>query len=197
MALNPEVLEKAQNEIDAVVGVGGLPGFEHRSSLPYCEAVVKEVFRWKPIVPLAVPHATSEDDVYEGYFIPKGTTVLANIWAMTHDESMYGPNVDQFNPNRFLNADGQLNSDDRILGFGFGRRTCAGRHVADAIVWAAIISILTTFDIAKAKDATGKEIEIEPAFTDGVVSHPKPFKCAITPRTDGTRQLIENFMTDV
>ncbi|KAF7348418.1 Cytochrome P450 [Mycena sanguinolenta] len=118
MALNPEVVKKAQNEIDTVVGIGFLPGFEHRSALPYCEAVVREVFRWRPIVPLAFAHVTSEDDIYEGYFIPKGTTVLPNVWAMVHDESRY-PDPDKFSPERFLNADGQLNADDHILAFGF------------------------------------------------------------------------------
>ncbi|KAF8158899.1 cytochrome P450 [Mycena galopus ATCC 62051] len=197
MALNPQVLLKAQNEIDTVVGIGSLPGFEHRNALPYCEAVVREVLRWRPIAPLAVAHATSEDDIYEGYFIPKGTMVLPNIWAMVHDESIYGPHPNHFNPERFFNADGQLNANDQILGFGFGRRACVGRHAADATVWATIVSVLSTFTIAKAKDETGKEIEIKPAFTDTVVSHPKPFKCAISPRSEGARQLIENLMPDV
>ncbi|KAF7348412.1 Cytochrome P450 [Mycena sanguinolenta] len=80
MAMNPEVVTKAQNEIDTVVGAGLLPGFQHRSALPYCEAVVRELFRWRPIEPLAFAHVTSEDDIYEGYFIPKGTTVLPNVW---------------------------------------------------------------------------------------------------------------------
>jgi len=173
------------------VGVGGLPGFEHRSGLPYCEAVVREVLRWRPIVPLAIAHATSEDDIYEGYFIPKGTMVLPNVWAMVHDESVY-PDPDKFNPERFLNPGGQLSTDGHILGFGFGRRKCVGRHAADATVWATIVSVLSTFNIAKAKNEAGKEIEIEPVFTDGLVSHPKPFQCAITPRNDVARQLIEN-----
>ncbi|KAF7346478.1 hypothetical protein MSAN_01875900 [Mycena sanguinolenta] len=168
MTLNPEVVKKAQNELDAVVGPGSLPGFEHRSALPYCEAVFREVFRWGPILPLGIPHAASEDDIYEGYFIPKGTTVIPNVWAMGHDKSKY-PNPDEFNPERFLNADGQLNTDDHILAFGFGRRICVGRYAADATVWATIVSVLSTFDIAKPKDATGKEIKIEPAYIDGVL----------------------------
>ncbi|KAF7365093.1 O-methylsterigmatocystin oxidoreductase [Mycena venus] len=195
MALNPEVVRKAQNEIDTVVGVGRLPGFEDRGALSYCEAVFREVLRWRPIAPLGVAHATSEDDIYEGYFIPKGSMVLSNIWAMVHDESVY-PNPDKFDPERFLNADGQLNTDDHILAFGFGRRICVGRHAADATVWATIVSVLSTFNIAKAKDDTGKEIDIEPVFTDGLVSHSKPFKCTITPRSEVARQLMEN-MTDV
>jgi len=196
MALHPEVVRKAQIEIDTVVGVGFLPGFEHRSALPYCEAVVREILRWRPITPLGIAHATSEDDIYEGYFIPKGTMVLPNIWAMVHDESMY-PHPDMFNPERFFNADGRLDADDRVLTFGFGRRTCPGRYVADTTVWATVVSVLATLNIAKAKDETGKEIGIDLAFTDGVVSFPKAFKCAITPRNDVTRQLIQNFVADM
>ncbi|KAF7348405.1 O-methylsterigmatocystin oxidoreductase [Mycena sanguinolenta] len=175
MALNPEVVKKAQNEIDTVVGAGVLPGFEHRTALPYCEAVLRELFRWKPITPLAFAHATSDDDIYRGYFIPKGlvllyrcTTVFPNVWAMVHDESIY-PNPDKFDPERFLNAEGQLNADDRILSFGFGRRICIGRYAAVATVWATMVSILSTFNISKAKDANGNTIEIEVAFSHGVV----------------------------
>ncbi|KAF7346479.1 Cytochrome p450 [Mycena sanguinolenta] len=193
MTLNPEVAKKAQNELDAVVGPGFLPGFEHRSELPYCEAVFREVFRWGPILPLGIPHATSEDDIYEGYFIPKGTTVIPNIWAMAHDGSMYS-SPDKFDPERFLDADGQLNTDDHILAFGFGRRICVGRYAADATVWATIVSVLSTFDIAKPKDATGKEIEIEPVYIDGLLRYPKPFECSITPRNELTRQLIATMM---
>ncbi|KAF8158897.1 cytochrome P450 [Mycena galopus ATCC 62051] len=177
MALNPEVLRKAQIEIDTIVGIGSLPGFEHRSALPYCEAVVREVFRWRPILPLGVPHLTTEDNVYEGYFIPKGTMVFANIWAMVHNESIY-PHPDKFNPERFFTTDGQLNADDRILAFGFGRRNCAGRHAADATVWATVVSILATFNIAKVKYETGEEIEVDPVFEGGlarsVVLSPQP-----------------------
>ncbi|KAF8158761.1 cytochrome P450 [Mycena galopus ATCC 62051] len=198
MALHPEVLRKAQNEIDTVVGLGCLPGFEHRSALPYCEAVIREVSRWRPVAPLGLPHATSESDIYEGYFIPKGRRLsrLLNIGrAMVHDESMYS-HPDIFNPERFFNDDGQLNADDRILTFGFGRRTCPGRYAADAVVWATVVSVLATFNIAKAKDETGKDIDIDPAFADGLISFPKSFKCTISPRNSATRQLIENFVVD-
>ncbi|KAJ6585111.1 cytochrome P450 [Mycena capillaripes] len=192
MAMNPEIVKKAQDEIDAVTGLSRLPRFEDRSVLPYCEALYREVMRIRPVAPLAVPHAASEDDIYDGYFIPKGTIVISNIWAMSRDFSIY-PDPEKFNPERFLNADGQLNANDNILSFGFGRRTCVGRHAADATVWATIVFVLSTFNIAKAKDTSGKEIEIEPVYSDveHVYSHPLSFKCSITPRSDVAKRLIE------
>ncbi|KAK7048443.1 cytochrome P450 [Favolaschia claudopus] len=195
MAMHPDAVCKAQSEIGAVIGPGRLPVFEDRKDLPYCEAVFREVFRWLPTVPLALPHATKEDDVYEGYYIPAGTMVLPNIWAIVHDEELY-PNSETFQPERFLNADGQLNTNERILGFGFGRRICAGRYEAEAAVWAAIVSSLAVFDFAKAKDEDGQDIEIEATLSDEAVGHPLPFNCSITPRSEAARRLIES-MSDV
>ncbi|KAF5386287.1 hypothetical protein D9757_008622 [Collybiopsis confluens] len=79
MVLHPEVFQKAQTEMDNVVGTNKLPTFEDRDSLPYLECVFKEVCRWNPAVPLGLPHRLMVDDVYRGYHIPKGTTILANI----------------------------------------------------------------------------------------------------------------------
>ena len=73
MAKYPEVRKKAQAEIDAVLGTTRLPEFEDRPSLPYIEALYREVMRWSQSLPLASPHALTEDDYYKGYFIPKGS----------------------------------------------------------------------------------------------------------------------------
>ncbi|KAJ6585054.1 cytochrome P450 [Mycena capillaripes] len=189
-AVHPDVQKKAQIEIDTVIGNHRLPEFEDRPLLPFVEALYREVMRWKPVLPLGVPHATSEDDIYEGYFVPKGATVISNIWAMTRDETIY-PEPDRFNPDRFFTAEGKLNKDDIVLAFGFGRRVCVGRHNADATVWATIVSVLSTFNIAKAKDAAGNEIDIDPNYSDGMISHPQPFACSITPRSETAKNLVQ------
>ncbi|KAJ7244875.1 cytochrome P450 [Mycena rebaudengoi] len=195
MATHPDFQTKAQEEIDSVVGTHRLPEFEDRPSLPYVEAVYREVMRWKPIAPLGAPHATTEDDVYDGYFVPKarppGSTVLSNIWAMTRDTSVYGADSNEFNPERFFNPDGELNDNDTVQAFGFGRRICAGRYTADATVWATIVSVLATFRIAKAKDVDGNEIDIDPLYSDGLLSHPEPFQCSISPRREAAKKLVQ------
>jgi cytochrome P450 len=72
MAVHPDIQQKAQSEIDTVIGIHRLPEFEDRPSLPFVEALYREVMRWKPVLPLGVPHAAIADDIYNGYFIPKG-----------------------------------------------------------------------------------------------------------------------------
>jgi cytochrome P450 len=78
LVFHPEVLKKAQKEIDDVVGSDRLPRFEDREELPYLDYLLTEALRFYPVVPPGLPHLSTEDDVYEGMFIPKGSLVLAN-----------------------------------------------------------------------------------------------------------------------
>ena len=82
MSQNPMVQEKARRELDAVVGPSRLPDLTDRKSLPYVNAVVKETMRWHSVAPLGLPHVSTADDEYNGYFIPKGTIILANAWLV-------------------------------------------------------------------------------------------------------------------
>ncbi|KIJ66834.1 hypothetical protein HYDPIDRAFT_85958 [Hydnomerulius pinastri MD-312] len=182
MVLFPDVQKKAQRVIDSVVGTSRLPTWNDRPSLKYIDAVLRETLRWHPILPLSTPHATSDSDVYEGYYIPKGATVMPNVWAMTHNEEKY-PQPFDFTPERFLDANGDLNDDTVGFVFGFGRRSiCVGRHVADASLWYAISGLLAVFNFSKAKDANGMDIDFEPQWSSGIAIHPLPFPCQVTPR---------------
>ncbi|KAF9227185.1 cytochrome P450 [Gyrodon lividus] len=174
MVLFPEAQRKAQKEIDAVVGRNRLPNFDDRPSLPYVEALMRESSRWHPVAPLAVPHATTTEDVYEGMYIPKGL-------AIAHNEETY-PEPFQFLPERFLKEDGTLTEDNVPYAFGFGRRICPGKYVADASLWIAIVSMLALFDFLKEKDEQGNDIDFQPKFTSEVTSRPEPFPCRIIPR---------------
>ncbi|KAF9816954.1 hypothetical protein IEO21_03719 [Rhodonia placenta] len=80
IALHPEVLRKAQAEIDEKIGPSRLPTLEDRASLPYVECIVKEAYRWNPVLPAGIPHQLREDDEYRGYHIPRGSMVISNIW---------------------------------------------------------------------------------------------------------------------
>lgn len=79
MTLYPEAQKKAQEEIDRVVGSDRLPTLADRENMPYIQALIKEVLRWHPGSPLGIPHTSTQDDVYNGYFIPKGSILLPNV----------------------------------------------------------------------------------------------------------------------
>ncbi|CAA7263089.1 unnamed protein product [Cyclocybe aegerita] len=165
MAANPAVQKKAQEEIDRITGGSQLPDFSDREAMPYLEAVYREVMRYRPPLPLTVSRSLSEDDHYRDYFFPKGTLIFANIWGMTHDEDVY-PEPDVFKPERFFNVDGKLNDNDRIMAFGFGRRICAGQHIASSTMWIIIASILASFNISNAKDEFGNDIPLNDEYDD-------------------------------
>ncbi|KAI6099754.1 cytochrome P450 [Pisolithus sp. B1] len=189
MVLYPETQAKAQEEIDQVVGDARLPEFSDREKLPYVEAVFLEVLRWHPIKPLLLPRKTTTADVFQGMYIPKGATVVTNVWAMTRNEKRY-PNPAVFNPERHLTASGTLAEDTPSPYFGLGRRICPGRHIADQSIWAGIVSILATLRIQKARNEAGHEVDFTPEFTTGLAPHPKAFPCSIEPRSSKAAQLI-------
>ncbi|KAJ7509506.1 cytochrome P450 [Mycena galericulata] len=154
MTMYPEVQKKAQAAVDEVVGDGRLPDFG--DSIPYVDALVREVLRWRPVMPL-IPHAVTEDDIYKGYRIPAGSVVVGNSWAVLHDEGEFGPSPEDFVPERWLTEDGEINTEMRDAGavFGFGRRVCPGKDMAQWSIWICMASILATLDIKKKRRRTG------------------------------------------
>ncbi|KAI0088550.1 cytochrome P450 [Irpex rosettiformis] len=189
----PDVMRKAQAELDAVVGRERAPAFEDKDSLPYIRAIIKETLRWRPIAPLGVPHRATEDHWYEGYFIPKGCLVIGNIW----DPSLY-PDFDTFRPERFLDASGKETAppDTHQMGhssFGFGRRTCVGMHFADQALFIGIATLLWAFDIKPYVDERGNTV-LPPTnewIDSGLVVRAPPFKCSFSPRFSDVPTILE------
>ncbi|KAG1907794.1 cytochrome P450 [Suillus fuscotomentosus] len=156
--LYPEVQKHAQAEIDAIVGQDQFPAFNDRDKLPYIGALIQELLRWAPVAPQGLLHRAMKEDVYEGYRIPKGATVIANIFSISRDEKMYLDPL-EFRPERFLGSSPQL--DPRKFIFGFGRRRCPGAHPLHDTIQAATERwdlIPGAFTIAKPLDARGEEI---------------------------------------
>ncbi|KAJ5523658.1 hypothetical protein N7494_010308 [Penicillium frequentans] len=192
MAFYPEVQQKAQKELDTVVGGVGLAQFEDRARLPYIDALVKEVLRWHPVVPTNIPHVSTQNDTCAGYFIPKGSSIVANIWGFTHDPNVYSDPM-AFKPERFLaSPDGHSpERDPHMLVFGFGRRACPGRTLADSNIFLTIARSLNVFQISKPlKGPESQDLKVK--FLPGVISHPAPFKLSIQPRTAAHRDLIQS-----
>jgi len=196
MTLYPAVLKRAQEEIDRVVGDDRLPSFTDRDSLPYINAIVKETLRWENVSPTGIPHATTEEDTYMGYRIPKGAIIVPNVWQMAHDPETY-PDPFTFKPERFLEENSSpLELNPQSLVFGFGRRICPGMELAMNSLFIAIAMSIAVFDISKAKDENGKEIEPVHEYQAGLNSHPKPFRCSIMPRSEKAALLIQSVLEE-
>ncbi|PVH96094.1 cytochrome P450 [Periconia macrospinosa] len=181
---HPDFISRAQNEIDEVVGCNGsrMPDFPDLSQMPYVHAIIEEVFRWRHVMPAGVAHATSKDDWYNGYLIPKGATIIPLWKAMREDHTRY-ENPMEFRPDRWLKAKGQLNN------WGYGRRICAGRHIAKNTITIAVARILWAFHV---RPADGKKVVVdESMFTGGFASHPKGFEVSFEPRSEMHRMTIE------
>jgi cytochrome P450 len=124
MTIFPEVQRQAQKELDRVIGGTRLPVSKDRDNLPYIVAVMKETHRWHLVLPMGLPHTSTEEDTCRGYRIPKGAMLLANSWWFTHDPSVY-PDPMAFRPERFLETPTHKpEPDPRNFIFGYGRRIC-------------------------------------------------------------------------
>ncbi|KAI0027839.1 cytochrome P450 [Vararia minispora EC-137] len=181
MTLNPEAQRQAQEEIDRVVGTERFPNIEDREKLPYVNALIKEVLRRAPVAPLGIAHAALNDDTYQGFLIPKGSSIVANIWALLHDPAVY-PEPLKFDPGRFVGDASSVQYDSSHYAFGFGRRACIGLHFAKVSLFLNIASVLAAFSILKPLDDKGVEYDPPFEFISAITAHPKPFRCRIIAR---------------
>ncbi|KAK3290361.1 cytochrome P450 [Chaetomium fimeti] len=184
-------IPKAQAEVDKVAGDDRLPTFDDLASLEYVRAIVSETLRWRPVAVLGgTPHATTADDVYNGMFIPKGSTIIAPLWSIHLNDADF-PDPHEFQPERFLEQreyPGNLGHS----AFGWGRRICPGLHLGSASVAINIARILWAFDVKPARNAKGEVVDVDIfAFSDGFNSSPLPFECSITPRSERHARVVE------
>ena len=187
MVAYPEAQRRAQAELDTVIGRSRTPTISDAPNLPYLQAMVKETLRWRPVLPFSLPHATTEDDWYNGMFIPKGTIFLTNLWHCHHDPATYGDDAASFRPERFLDAHGNIipgpaeTREDGHSTYGFGRRICVGRHVANDSLFIYMATTLWAATLERARDQDGKEVPLDTSgFVDtGMVLYvPLPLRQA-------------------
>ncbi|KAH9960180.1 cytochrome P450 [Russula dissimulans] len=163
----PEAQRRAQAELDAVVGRDRLPTIADAPRLPYLGAVIREVLRWRPALPLGVPHAATNDDWYEGMFIPKGTICIPNAWNCNHDRDVFGPDADEFRVERHLDERGELlsgpleTSQAGHVTFGFGRRICVGKDLALESLFITTARILWAANLERGRDEDGMEVQLD------------------------------------
>ncbi|KAI0631993.1 cytochrome P450 [Trametes polyzona] len=193
LSLYPDVQAKAHEELDRVVGPHRLPDWADRDELVYINALIKEALRWHVVLPLGLPHATIEDEELDGYFIPAGTTLICNTWAILHDPAVY-PNPEDFRPERFI-RDGKLDEtvlDPSAYAFGYGRRVCPGRYFANDALFMAAASVIHTFRFSPPLDEKGRQIKVELQQTRGFISYPEDRRFAMEPRSAEAVALISS-----
>ncbi|KAJ3920050.1 cytochrome P450 [Lentinula edodes] len=201
----PKAQEQAQKELDRVVGRLRSPNFTDMAHLPYIRAIVKEVLRWQPAIPLVVPRMAMEDDWYEGRFIPKGTALILNLWSMNHDREVYGPDVDQFRPERFLQQtekEGEYAlrpeyvNEDGHCSYGFGRRGCVGKYVADNALFIDMATILWALRI-EPDTLKPTETPVKRGPTKDLVNPIPDFQCRFLSRFPEADTILQHLHEEV
>ncbi|KAI0594640.1 cytochrome P450 [Biscogniauxia sp. FL1348] len=196
----PEVVKIAQEELDRVCG-DRIPDLNDLPDLPYIRGCMKESLRWMPTVITGFPHAVIQDDEYMGYTIPKGASVVWNVWTVNNDPNRH-PDPRRFDPARWAHdsqtsAEAANNRDptkrDHFV-FGAGRRLCQGMHIADRSLFLAMSRILWAFDLKRPIDpTTGQEIIPDmDDISEGIFVQPNPFGAVITPRNEHKAQRVRD-----
>ncbi|KAM5346071.1 hypothetical protein ACJ41O_009076 [Fusarium nematophilum] len=194
----PNVVTAAQEELDRVVGSERMPTYADEDNLPYIRAMVKETLRFWPITKPGMNHASTEDDWYNGYFIPKGSVVMLNWWAIHYDDNRW-KDPDTYDPTRYLSdpytsaesvnlSDG--NARDHFA-YGAGRRICSGMHLAQNSLFINMARTLWAFNIKCAKGEDGREIEPVVETEPGFLNVPARFRAVLEPRSQKHADIVE------
>lgn len=213
----PHVQQRAQAEIDALLGADASemkrsPRWEDYAQLPYVAQIVKETMRWRPVTPLSFPHATNAgmhlsfhicllivsnnneclDDIIDGFTIPKGTTVLMNVWGLHHENAGTIGSLSPFafDPDRFAGrtapapvfaASKDYESRDHY-GYGAGRRLCPGIHLAERNLFVGMAKILWAFSLNEKAGVAPLDVDPQTGYSEGFLHCANPFACDIQVR---------------
>ncbi|XP_030537999.2 cytochrome P450 81Q32-like [Rhodamnia argentea] len=150
MLNHPEILKKAQAEIDEVVGHDRLVGESDLPKLPYLHCIMNETMRMYPVGPLLVPHESAEECRVGGYRVPRGTMLLINLFSIQNDPK-YWPDATKFKPERFEGMEG-VRDGYKMMPFGSGRRGCPGENLALRMVGLTLGSLIQCFEWNRISD---------------------------------------------
>ncbi|KOS41234.1 hypothetical protein ACN38_g7872 [Penicillium nordicum] len=188
-------MTRAHALLDEVVGRDRLPQFSDRSGLAFIDAIMHELFRWRPISPGSIPRRADRDDEFNGVKIKKGVTLMANAWAIGRDEKVFDPALgdpQEFVPERWLRRDDggeeRLRTDLPLPVFGQGRRICQGKKVATDGSFIHIACLLWAFDI---EPADGEEVDPWAMVVAGFMTMPRELKFKLRPRGDWVLDVIK------
>ncbi|XP_054719611.1 cytochrome P450 2U1-like [Uloborus diversus] len=165
----PEVQKKIHEEIMETLGHERFPTRADYMNMPYTEAIIMEINRWITTIPLNIMRSTLEDTELNGYFIPKDSYVLADLWAVHHDKTLWGKDADIFKPERFLSEDGKkVIKPEYYIPFSIGKCQCPGKIFAEVELFLYDVAILQRFEVSL---PLGKKADLEGVL--GITLQPK------------------------
>ncbi|KAH7060549.1 cytochrome P450 [Macrophomina phaseolina] len=205
MVLFPQWLKPIQQEMDRELGPDRPPEIGDFAKLPMLRAVIMEAVRWRPAVPTGVGHEVEQDDVYDGYFIPKGATVHPVEWAYSRDPAVYHE-PDEFNPMRWLEPGSPVYREpltkyptiqNHSL-FGYGRRACLGQDLTEHILFVGCGALAWATNIRKKRDAAGREIPVpDNSYNSLLIIRPHAFEFELEARSDKHLKIVQDRFSEI
>ncbi|XP_043535724.1 cytochrome P450 2D17-like isoform X1 [Chiloscyllium plagiosum] len=177
MMAYPDVQENCQKEIDEVIGSSRDPSLDDRPKMPYVNAVIHEIQRFGNIIPFSVSHATTQDTEFMGYTLKKGTVVLINLSSVLLEEGQW-KHPNQFNPENFLNENGEFFKPDAFIPFSMGLRACLGEKLAKMELFLFFTAMLQNFEF-RWPDKTSPP-DLKGSFK--IIMAPRPYKLELRSR---------------
>ncbi|KAG8550073.1 hypothetical protein GDO81_029044 [Engystomops pustulosus] len=172
----PDIQEKVQSEMERVIG-SAHPQMEHRKHMPYTYAVIHEILRFGDVAPVGLPHSASQDITFQGYFIPKGTSIIPVTHSALRDKD-YFKKPEEFYPEHFLDSDGNFKKNEAFIPFSIGKRNCPGGSLAKMEIFLFFTSLLQNFTF---RPPPGAELDLTPQLV-GATNCPKSYEICAVPR---------------
>ncbi|XP_019156462.1 PREDICTED: cytochrome P450 81D11-like [Ipomoea nil] len=176
----PDILEKAQNEIEMQVGCSRLVEDSDLSRLPYLHCIINETLRLFPSGPLLVPHFSSQHCTISGYEVPKDTTLIVNAWAI-HRDSKAWENATEFEPERWFRESREAAAGGfKFVPFGMGRRACPGSGLAIRLMSLVLGTLIQCFEWGRVRD--GGLVDMEEEGSGLSLQRVQPLEAMYRPR---------------
>ncbi|XP_028818812.1 cytochrome P450 2A13-like isoform X3 [Denticeps clupeoides] len=176
--LNLFLAEKMQKEIDDVIGQTRSPTMEDRKSLPFTNAVIHEAQRFLDLVPMGLPHYATKDISFKGFIIPKDTVILPLLHSVLKGEDHWD-NPWTFNPDHFLDNNGNFKPNPAFIPFASGKRACVGESLARMELFLFLVTLLQHFTFSSPEGPDSVDISPE---NSGFGNVPRRYEMIVTPR---------------